>query len=101
MFSEKIGCYISAWHDFEMVKLLSPEREVLRIQQGEEKKKKKAAKNKNKPTVAKLERDIKEPFGWIPFSSETVHAGCCFPMSGSLQLCSTWTFVMTAGKITN
>lgn len=43
MFSEKIGCYISAWHDFEMVKLLSPEREVLRIQQGEEKKKKKGS----------------------------------------------------------
>lgn len=47
MFSEKIVCYISAWHDFEMVKLLSPEREVLRIQW-----KKKEARNKNKPTVA-------------------------------------------------
>lgn len=32
MFSEKIVCYVSAWHDFEMVKLLSPEWEVLRIQ---------------------------------------------------------------------
>lgn len=95
MFSEKIVCYVSAWHDFEMVKLLSPEREVLRIQR------KKEAKNKNKPTVAKLEHDIKEPFGWIPFSRETVHAGCCFPMSGSLQLCSTWTFITTAGKTTN
>lgn len=32
MFSERIVCYISAWHDLEMVKLLSPEREALRIQ---------------------------------------------------------------------
>ena len=32
MFSEQIVCYVSAWHDFEMVKLLSPEWEVLSIQ---------------------------------------------------------------------
>lgn len=54
MFSEKIVCYISAWHDFEMVKLLSPEREVLRIQWG-----KKKPKTKINQQWQKLEHEKK------------------------------------------
>lgn len=90
MFSEKIVRYISAWHDFEMVKLLSPEKGSFKNTVN-----KRSQKNKNKPKMAKLEHDIKEPFGWILFFQRN---GACWLLQCQ-DLCSwTWTFITTAEK---
>lgn len=92
MFSEKIVCYISAWHDFEMVKLLSPEKGSFKNTMNKRSQK----KPKINQQQQKLEHDIKEPLGWILFFFQ--RNGACWLLQCQ-DLCSwNWTFITMAEK---